>query len=66
MKSWFFIDKTGDKFYICPLTKKMGIFAINLNIKSILIRSGGGDIGKTFKREFFYVLGANINSNGGK
>jgi len=39
----------------------MGIFAIILNIKSILKRSGGGDIGKTLKREFFYVLGANIN-----
>ena len=35
MKSWFFIDKTGDKFYICPLIEKMEIFAILLNIKSI-------------------------------
>ena len=36
MKSWFFIDKSEDKFYICSLIKKMGIFAIILNIKSIL------------------------------
>ena len=61
MKSWFFIDKAVDKFYICPLIKKMEIFVVILNIKSILKRSGGGDIGKTLKREFFYVSGANIN-----
>jgi len=36
MKSWFFIDKTGDKFYTCSLAEKMGIFTIILNIKSIL------------------------------
>ena len=61
MKLWFFIDKTRDKFYICPLIEKMGIFAILLNIKSMLQMLRGGDIGKTLKREFFYVSGANIN-----
>ena len=45
MKSWFFIDKGGDKFYICSLIKKMGIFTIILNIKSIRKRSRGGDSG---------------------
>jgi len=30
MKSWFFIDKTGDKFYICPLIEKMGIIYNNI------------------------------------
>jgi len=45
MKSWIFIDKAEDKFYICPLIKKMGIISIFLNIKSILKRSRGGDYG---------------------
>jgi hypothetical protein len=53
MKSWFFIDKTGDKFYTCSLAEKMGIFTIILNIKSILQRLRGGDIGNTLNREFF-------------
>jgi len=61
MKSWFFIDKAGDKFYICSLIKKMEIFTIILNIKSILQRSRGGDIGNTPNRDFFYDSGANIN-----
>jgi len=61
MKSWFFIDKTGDKFYICPLIEKMGIFTIILNIISILQMLRGGDIGNTPNRDFFYVSGANIN-----
>ena len=61
MKSWFFIDKAGDKFYICPLVEKIGIFTMILNIKSILQRLRGGDIGKTPNREFFLVSGANIN-----
>jgi hypothetical protein len=43
MKSWIFIDKAEDKFYICLLIKKMGIISIFLNIKSILKRSRGGD-----------------------
>ena len=61
MKSWFFIDKTGDKFYICPLIEKMGIFAIILSIKFILKRSRGGDIGNTLTENFFQVSGANTN-----
>ena len=52
MKSWFFIDKTGDKFYICPLIEKMGIVAIALNIEFILKRSRGGDIGNSLKENF--------------
>ena len=53
MKSWFFIDKTGDKFYICPLIEKMGIVAIALNIEFILKRSRGGDIGNSQRENFF-------------
>ena len=53
MKSWIFIDKTVDKFYICPLIEKMRNIAIILNIKSILKRSRGGDIGNTPNRDFF-------------
>ncbi len=52
MKSWIFIDKTVDKFYICPLIEKMEIFAIILNIKSILKKSGGGDSGNIPILEF--------------
>jgi len=44
-KSWFFIDKTGDKFYICPLIEKIENLTTILNIKSILKRSRGGDSG---------------------
>ena len=51
MKSWFFIDKAVDKFYICPLIKKMGIVSIFLSIKSILKRSRGGDSGYIPKKE---------------
>jgi hypothetical protein len=51
MKSWIFIDKAEDKFYICLLIKKMGIISIFLNIKSILKRSGGGEGGSILKIE---------------
>ena len=53
MKSWFFIDKAGDKFYICSLIEKLGIFTIILNIKSILHMLRGGDIGNTPNEVFF-------------
>jgi hypothetical protein len=61
MKSWFFIDKAVDKFYICPLIEKMGIVSIFLNIKSILKRSRGGDSGSILKIELIQISGANIN-----